>query len=176
MTTNYGGQAVIEGVMVRGARAMAVAVRRPDGSIAVRSERLGELYTGPLRRVPLVRGVAVLWETLALGARALSWSAAVAADEVDAQGEARPLGTAAWFALTLSMLGALAVFFVGPTLVTLPLDGRLPALAVVGIEGALRLGLLVGYMWLMGRSKDVRRIFQYHGAEHIAINAFEHAL
>ena len=174
MTATYGGQAVIEGVMVRGARAMAVAVRRPDGSIAIRSERLGDLYTGPLRRIPLVRGIVVLWETLALGARALTWSAAVAADEVDDQGEAQALGRTAWLALGASMALVLAVFFAGPTLVVLPLEGRLPTLAVVGIEGVLRLGLLVGYMWVIGRSQDVRRIFQYHGAEHMAIHAFEH--
>ena len=90
----YGGQAVIEGVMIRGERAMAIAVRRPDGSIAVRADRLGGLYTGALRRLPVVRGVVTLWETLVLGIRALTWSAAVASDEVDAQGEARPLGVA----------------------------------------------------------------------------------
>lgn len=74
----YGGQAVMEGVMIRGPRSMAIACRRPDGEIAVRRQELGGLYAGPLRRFPFVRGVIVLWETLALGMRALMWSSNVA--------------------------------------------------------------------------------------------------
>ena len=88
-TTYYGGQAVIEGVMVRGPRTMAVAVRRPDGTVALKSEALSSLYTGFLRKTPLVRGVVVLWETLALGMRALTYSAQVAAGEDEGEGEIR---------------------------------------------------------------------------------------
>ena len=172
---NYGGQAVVEGVMIRGLRSMAVAVRRPDGSIAVRAERLSRLYTGPLRRMPLVRGAVALWETLALGMRALTWSAAIAAGEVDEQGEARPLGVAGWAALTLTLVAGIAVFFAGPVLATAWLDDVLPAgWMVVTLEGLVRIGLLVGYIWAIGRSREVRRVFQYHGAEHMTIHAFEH--
>ena len=172
---NYGGQAVIEGVMIRGVRSMAVAVRRPDGSIAVRAERLSRLYTGVARRLPLLRGVVALAEMLALGVRALTWSAAVASDEVDEHGDARPLGLLGWTALALTMLVALAVFFAGPVLLTAWLDGVLPAAwLVVAIEGLLRVALLLGYIWAIGRSEDVRRVFRYHGAEHMTIHAFEH--
>ena len=73
----YGGQAVVEGVMIRGPREMAIAVRAPDGHIVTRSERLSSIYTGVLRRIPLVRGIIVLYETLALGLRALTWSSQV---------------------------------------------------------------------------------------------------
>ena len=86
---NYGGQAVVEGVMIRGPHAVATAVRKPDGEIAVRSRPLGGLYSARLRRVPLLRGVLVLWETLALGISSLTWSSAVASDEVDEHGEAK---------------------------------------------------------------------------------------
>ena len=169
----YGGQAVIEGVMIRGARSMAIAVRRPDGSILVRTEPLTSLLTGPLRRVPLLRGMLVLWETLSLGIRALTWSSAIAADEVDEDGEAAPLGASGWLLLILMLAVALAIFFAGPVVATAWLEGQLPSPAVVAVEGVLRLGLLVGYIWLIGRSDDVRRVFQYHGAEHMTIHAFE---
>ncbi|MEX2032674.1 MAG: hypothetical protein WEA81_07385, partial [Dehalococcoidia bacterium] len=87
----YGGQAVVEGVMIRGARAMSIAVRAPDGGIQCRSERLGGIYTSPVRRVPLLRGILVLMETTVLGAKALTWSSAIAAGEVGEDGQPAPL-------------------------------------------------------------------------------------
>lgn len=173
MSQTYGGQAVIEGVMIRGARAMAIAVRRPDGSIALRADRLGSIYTGALRRVPLLRGVIVLWETLALGMRALSWSAAVATDEVDDTGQPRALGALSWLAMGVSMALGVALFFVLPVVATAWLEHHLPSVLVVFIEGLLRLAMLVAYIWAIGRSEEIRRVFQYHGAEHMAIHAFE---
>jgi uncharacterized protein YqhQ len=173
MAATYGGQAVVEGVMIRGARAMAVAVRRPDGSIAFTTERLGNLYTGTLRRIPFIRGVLVLWETLALGMKALSWSAAVAAGEVDEQGHPQAMGLGAWVGIALSMVVGLGLFFLLPVLATTWLAARLPNFAVVTLEGLLRLGLLVGYVWAIGRAEDIQRVFQYHGAEHMTIHAYE---
>ena len=174
-TTNYGGQAVIEGVMIRGLRSMTVAVRRPDGSIAEHTERLSTLYTGALRRAPLLRGVVALWEMLTLGTRALTWSAAVATGEVDERGEARPLGLWGWTELITTLLVSLAVFFAGPVLLTAWLDDLLPAgWIVVALEGLVRVGMLLGYIWAIGRTRDIRRVFQYHGAEHMTIHAFEH--
>lgn len=169
----YGGQAVIEGVMIRGQRAMAVAVRRADGSITSTSRPLGGLSTSVLRRIPLLRGVLVLWETLALGMRALSWSAAIAADEVDAKGEAKPLGAGAWIGIGLSMLFGVGLFFLVPVIATTWLERWLPGYAVVTIEGLLRLLLLLGYIWAISRSQDIQRVFQYHGAEHMTIHAYE---
>ncbi len=173
MAATYGGQAVIEGVMIRGQRAMAIAVRRPDGSIVHTTRRLGSIYTGVLRRVPLLRGVIVLWETLALGMRALSWSAAIAADEVDARGEARPLGLVQWAAMVISMLLGAGLFFLVPVLGTAWLAPYLPSVVVVLIEGVIRLGLLVAYVWAIGRNQEIARVFQYHGAEHMTIHAHE---
>ncbi len=169
----YGGQAVIEGIMIRGARAMAIAVRHPDGSITTRSERLGGLHAGAVARIPLVRGVAVLWETLTLGTRALTWSAAVAAGEVDEHGDARPPGIGARVSLLFMLTASTVVFFVAPALVAAALDGLMPGWATVAVEGATRIALLLGYVWSIGRSDEVRRVFQYHGAEHMAIHAFE---
>lgn len=172
----YGGQAVMEGVMIRGQRSMAVAVRRPDGEIEVRTDPLGSIYTGRLRQVPLLRGMIVLWETLALGMRALTWSSAVATGEVDEDGEAKPLGFLGGVMLAVVMLIGLSVFFAGPVFATAWLEGELPTYAVVGIEGVLRLGLLVGYIWAIGRSEEIGRVFQYHAAEHMSIHALEAGL
>ncbi|MGE0227066.1 MAG: DUF1385 domain-containing protein [Dehalococcoidia bacterium] len=177
MSQTYGGQAVVEGVMIRGARAMAVAVRRPDGSIALRADRLGNIYTSALRRIPLIRGVIVLWETLALGMKALAWSAAVATEETvedgTEPGDSGSLGALSWIVMGLSMAIGVALFFVIPVVATAWLEGELPTFVVVLIEGLLRLGMLIGYIWLIGRSEEISRVFQYHGAEHMAIHAFE---
>jgi uncharacterized protein YqhQ len=165
---------VIEGVMIRGARSMAVAVRDPDGEILVRSEALrGPLYVGLLRRIPFIRGVLILAETFTLGGRALTWSSAVAAGEVDEHGEAKRLTFVETAFLAVSMAFALAVFFAGPVLATAWLDSRLDQWIVLAIEGGIRIALLLGYIWIIGRSDDVRRVFQYHGAEHMTIAAYE---
>ncbi len=160
--------------MMRGSLAMAVAVRRPDGSIASRSERLGGVFTGRLRLVPLLRGVLILFETLALGMRALTWSAAVASNQIDEHGEARALTGFDWLVLLGTFSAAVVAFFVGPALATAWLDNVLPVPWIaLAVEGLLRLALLVGYIWSMGRARDIRRVFQYHGAEHMAIYAHE---
>ncbi|MDA1061826.1 MAG: DUF1385 domain-containing protein [Chloroflexi bacterium] len=172
-TRQFGGQAVVEGVMIRGPRSMAVAVRQPSGEILTRTRRLHGLYTSRLRRVPLIRGVLVLWETLALGIGALAWATAVAADEVDDRGEAEPLGFFSWAFLIGMMAVGLAIFFAGPVLATAWLESRLPGPLVVAFEGVLRLVLLVGYIWLIGRSPEVGRVFRYHAAEHMAVHALE---
>jgi uncharacterized protein YqhQ len=171
----YGGQAVIEGVMIRGPRAMAIAVRQPDGAIALRAEPLGGIYSAAVRRVPLVRGVAVLWETLALGMRALAWSAEVASGTGTPGDGAttRSLGLVTWLTMAASLALGVGVFFLLPVLGTSWLEAYLPGPLVVGIEGAARIGLLVGYVWAIGRSDEIRRVFQYHGAEHMTIHAFE---
>jgi uncharacterized protein YqhQ len=172
-TANFGGQAVVEGVMIRGPRSMAVAVRQPNGEIALRTRRLGGVYTSRLRRVPLIRGVLVLWETLALGIGALAWSTAVASDEVDEHGEAQPLGFLGWTFLVVMLAVGLAFFFAGPVLATAWLESRLAGPLVIAIEGVLRVALLIGYIWLIGRSSEVGRVFQYHAAEHMSVHALE---
>lgn len=175
-TVYYGGQAVIEGVMIRGPRHMAVAVRDPRGHIVVHSEELGGVYTGPIRHVPLLRGVVVLWETLALGMRALSFSSRVAMEgETNERGEPVefPQHTF-WGMMALAIVLAVAVFFALPIVAAHWIEAAgAHRLAVVGAETVLRLGLFVGYIAAIGLMPDIRRVFQYHGAEHMTIHAYE---
>ena len=170
----YGGQAVIEGVMMRGVTAMAIAVRRPDGGITSRAETLHGLATSRLRTVPLLRGVLVLFETMQLGMRALTWSAAVAAGAVDTKGESESLAVFDWLVLIGAFAFGGGVFFVGPVLATAWID-RFVANGWISVlaEGAIRVALLLGYIWVIGRKGDIARVFQYHGAEHMTIYAHE---
>ena len=171
----YGGQAVVEGVMMRGPTSVAVAVRRPDGQIVSYTQRLSGLFTSRLRTVPLIRGVAILAESLMLGVRALNWASSVASKETDGKVGPERLGPSGWFGLLLTMGIASVLFFLGPVLATFWLDGPLgSAWWSLLIESALRLVLLIGYVWLIGQSEEIQRIFQYHAAEHQTIHAHEH--
>jgi uncharacterized protein YqhQ len=166
----YGGQAVIEGVMIRGPRSMAIACRKPDGDIIVRDQPLGGLYTGPVRRIPVLRGVIVMWETLALGIRALIFSSNVAMGQEENEINSRAL----WLTAFASMALVAVIFFAGPLLLADWLESVVHNhIAVIVIEGAIRLGVIVGYMAGIGLMPDVRRIYAYHGAEHKSIHALE---
>jgi hypothetical protein len=166
----YGGQAVIEGVMIRGPRTMAVACRRPDGKIVVKNQALSGVYAGPLRHLPLIRGVIVLWETLALGIRALMWSSSVQLGEEHKDSESGPM----WAMVIITLTAVAAFFFAGPLLLADLLHDVLGSdLAVIVAEGLIRLGIVVGYVAVIGLMPDVRRVYQYHGAEHKSIHALE---
>lgn len=183
----YGGQAVMEGVMMRGRTSMAVGVRHPDGQIVVYEEAL---VPGPVlakvRNVPLLRGAIVLWDTLLLGMRALIFSANVGlqeeGDDVAEQvkeGEDPAIlsGPLLWLTVLISLGFSVALFFVVPLVAVDILDRWIDSHAIVNlIEGILRIGLLVGYMALIARMEDIRRVFGYHGAEHMTINAHEAGL
>ena len=172
----YGGQAIIEGVMIRGARYMSMAVRAPDGRIIIRLRELHGLYTGAAREVPFVRGVIILWETLVLGMRALIFSSVVAAgngepgEDDDSNDSERGL----WISVIISFALIAALFFAGPVLITSWLERFFPGDIVVVIEGVFRLVLLIAYIWAIGFLPDMRRVFAYHGAEHKVIHAWEH--
>ena len=160
--------------MMRGITAMAVAVRRPDGGITSRAEPLRGLATSRLRSVPLLRGVLVLFDTMQLGMRALTWSAAIAAGAVDEDGEAEGLGLLDWIVLLAAFAFGIGVFFIGPVLATAWLDRVFTSHWVsIAAEGAIRVALLLGYIWMIGRKGDIARVFQYHGAEHMTIYAHE---
>lgn len=151
---------------------MAVAARDPDGQIVTRTETLPTVVAGRLRRIPILRGMLVLYETLSLGARALNWSAAVAAGHPDARVTTPQVLRSM---LTTVMLVAI-VFFATPVLLTswiANVTGGSEFIEVV-LEGVLRLAMLVGYIWMLAQVPGVRRVFQYHGAEHRAIHAYEH--
>ncbi len=178
----YGGQAVMEGVMMRGRKTVAIACRRPDGQIVVYEE---EQSPGPiLRKVrgwPLIRGVFVLWDTLVLGTRSLIFSANVGLQEDDEELEdeepAALTGFFLWLTLGISLLFAIGLFFVLPLAIIGFLDRYIESDLVSNIiEGILRLSMLIGYLALIARTNDIRRVFGYHGAEHKTINAFESGL
>lgn len=174
----YGGQAVMEGVMIRGPRHMAVAVRAPKGNIVVHSEKLSGIYTGWLRKIPLVRGVIVLWETMALGMRALSFSTRVAIEQEESEGDGgEPAEFPAkvfWGTMAVALAFVVGIFFAGPILLAHLLEmADLHRIWIVLVETVIRLGLFIGYIWAIGRMAEIRRVFQYHGAEHMTIHAYE---
>ena|SRR5579859_1266398 len=166
----YGGQAVIEGVMMRGTRSMAVAVRAPDERIVVQTRALGRLYQGRVSRTPFLRGLLGIWDALGLGWQSLSYSANVAIGH-----EAQFEGPIAWGTMAVSLTFGLGLFLLAPAgLAQLGEHWlRLGALWSNLIEGGLRLAMVVGYLWLIGLMPDVKRLFGYHGAEHKTIHAFE---
>jgi uncharacterized protein YqhQ len=174
----YGGQAVLEGVMMRGRRYMAVAVRAPDRSIVLHSEPLPiHLYSGWVSRVPLLRGVTMLWDSLVLGLAALTFSADVALREEGEQPEPRSAGmkAATWGSIVVALVLGIGLFFVLPLLlVGLYERAVAPSFWSHLVETAVRLGLLVGYVYLVGFTREIHRVYQYHGAEHKTIHAFEH--
>ena len=173
----YGGQAVIEGVMIRGRQNLGLAIRRPDGEIHLHHEPLSTFYTGRIRRFPLVRGVIVLIETLVLGLRALQRSANMALADSESGNAQEISGWAMALTLVVSLTLGVGVFFILPLLVVWALDPKIGSdLASNSIEGAVRLALLVAYIWAIGLLPDVRRVFAYHGAEHMAVHTFEAGL
>ncbi len=175
----YGGQAVIEGVMMRGRRRLAVAVRNPQGAIVVHEEPLPpRIYQGLITRMPFVRGLVLLWDALVLGTRALMWSADVAAAETAPAGETPPspfAGPLAWGMMAFSLALGIGLFFLVPTAVANRLEVWLGLSKTFSalLEGLLRLALFIAYLVAIGRLPDIRRVFAYHGAEHKTINAYE---
>jgi uncharacterized protein YqhQ len=169
-----GGQAVLEGVMMRGPSSWAVAVRRPDGRI---SEIEHDVESVALRRrwlrLPVIRGIVALGESLAIGMRALSVSARFSVSDEAEDDPSEELGRFALIASFVFAIGfSIALFKVSPALLTNWIDPG-PTWVFVLIEGAIRVGLLVAYLALIGLSSELRRVFQYHAAEHKAINAYE---
>jgi uncharacterized protein YqhQ len=169
--SSVGGQAVIEGVMMRAPDAWAVAARRPDGVIEARRNELPALSTrNRMAKVPFVRGIFVLIESLTLGFQALSWSAEKAGEEDEEIGRREIVLT-----MVVAIVAALAIFVIGPAFAANWIKDLVGGNAVVFvvIDGALRIFLIVAYIWLIGRNPDIQRVFQYHGAEHKTIHAYE---
>jgi uncharacterized protein YqhQ len=168
----YGGQAVIEGVMMRGKRSLAVAVRHSDGHILVTEQAIPSIYKGNLRQVPFIRGVIVLIETMVLGIQALFYSAQAAASD-QTQEEISP--AMLWGTAIVSIVLGVGIFFVGPLLITnLLIYPHIPSSILANlIEGLMRLVIFIVYLRLITLMPDIRIVFAYHGAEHKAVNAFE---
>jgi uncharacterized protein YqhQ len=166
----YGGQAVIEGVMMRGQKAFAIAMRAPDGRIVVHKEKLGEIYRSKIVKIPFARGIILLWDALGIGMRALTIAANTqTGDEVKLE------GPALYATLGFTLLFGIGLFFLLPAGIGSLTEKYLNWNVWVSnlLEGILRLALLVGYIWGIGFMPDIRRLFAYHGAEHKTINAYE---
>jgi uncharacterized protein YqhQ len=168
---NYGGQAVIEGVLMRGAYQAAIAVRRPDnGEIVVKTEPVSALYRGPISKIPLLRGIPMLWDALGLGMQALFYSAEVVGQAEDPDFTME--GSAGIATGGISILVGVTLFMLLPSWMAGWLVQGSDLLFNV-VEGLIRLLILVGYMVAVGQMEEIRRVFAYHGAEHATINAYE---
>ena len=171
---NIGGQAVIEGVMMRAPRSMAIAVRRPDGEIVVKKELvvpLGERY--PVVKLPVVRGAVALFSSLVTGIKALNFSANEALAEGEEKEELSPLAMGGTMAVAFG--GGILLFFVLPLYLTkllIPIIGT-SNLVFNLVDGVIRVAVFLLYIWSISRMNDIQRVFQYHGAEHKSIFAFE---
>lgn len=168
----YGGQALIEGVLMRGRDAIAVALRHPDGRIVVATERLDSgLHGLRIATWPFVRGLVVLYETLVVGTRWLIRSAGL---QVEDEGVEIGPGSVAIMLGTTAVLG-IGLFFLLPLLVASVTAGSAENDVVQhAVEGLVRVAVFIGYLAVISRTPDIRRVFQYHGAEHMAIHALEH--
>jgi uncharacterized protein YqhQ len=174
---SIGGQAVLEGVMMRGPKTWSVACRKPDESITIDHFPLPNYHERwAILRLPLLRGMLVLVESLLIGIRALMISANHAIDEEEEQLSDKQLAGTLFFAMAVfsGIFIVLPVFFTGlvESLLGTSFEENQPFLFNL-IEGAIRLAMFVGYLAIIGTFKDVRRVFQYHGAEHKTIYAYE---
>lgn len=185
INSNYGGQAVIEGVMMRGSQALSVAVRNPAGDIVVHTEPLdSRIYGGGIASVPFLRGLTLLWDALGIGIKALMFSAEVAIEEEgdegeEGKGEAAKVfeGPVQWTMVAFSLSMMVLIFFVVPAFIAGLIQSWIGIVESQFwgnvIEGVIRLSLVVGYIWIIGFMADVKRLYGYHGAEHKTINAYE---
>lgn len=174
----YGGQAVLQGVMMRGLHQATVAVRAPDGSIVLRHRALNAARRARWERLPFLRGIQLLGDALLIGVWALSLSASIANGE-----DEQPLSKGALGMMMATSLGlAIALFFLLPMLIASGIspflfgflgDEGLRTLARELVEGIIRLAIMIGYIVLAGRMEDIKCVFGYHGAEHKAVAAYE---
>jgi uncharacterized protein YqhQ len=168
---NYGGQALIEGVLMRGRDAIAVALRHPDGRILYATERLDSgIHRTRGSKLPFLRGLVVLYETLIVGTRWLVRSAGVQAEE---DGVELGKGSIALM-LLITLFAGIGIFFLLPLFIASVTTANVQnGLVQHLVEGLIRVAIFLGYLAVIGQSADIRRVFQYHGAEHMTIHALE---
>jgi len=160
----------MEGVLMRGKKSYAMAMRAPNGTIVTRVEPLGGIYKSRITKIPFLRGLIMLWDSLGLGMKALTESANVQTGESE-----KIEGPVLYITLGLTFLAAVVIFFLIPAGIGWLTEHFLHWNAWWSnlVEGVLRLAMLIGYIWGIGFLPDVARVFAYHGAEHKTINAYE---
>lgn len=169
-TFHYGGQAVIEGVMIRGQKILAMAVRRPNGEVAVITKPIAATYSGKKRQIPFLRGVIILIESLVLGTTALFQSASISVEEEEKELSSSMM----WVTFVASLAFAVALFFLAPLFLTHLIEPYLDSSVLFNIvEGFIRIGIFALYLVAINLMPDIRRVFAYHGAEHKVVNAYE---
>jgi len=166
----YGGQAVIEGVMIRGRKAVVTAVRRPNGNLTTDVRPLSAIYTGWMRKTPFLRGTIVLIEAMVIGIKSLLYSASISLEEE----EEEISGKMIWLMITTALVLAILLFLIAPLLLTRLVNPYISSSFVFHvIEGFVRLAIFIAYLKIVGMLPDIKRVFTYHGAEHKAVNAYE---
>ncbi len=166
----YGGQALIEGILMRGQKYLAAAFREPNGAIKIVDEELTGIYRSKVTKWPFLRGLVILWDSIGLGTRYITISANVQTGE-----DEKIEGPAMALTLIVSFALAIGLFFLLPTGLAALVEKLAPMSSFVInlLEGLIRLGIVILYIWLVGKSQEIKRVFSYHGAEHKTINAFE---
>jgi uncharacterized protein YqhQ len=167
---NYGGQAVIEGVMMRGRKAVVTAIRRPGGELAMDVRPIPSAYAGWMRRTPLMRGIIVLIEAMVFGINSLFYSANISMEEEEEEISAKAI----WGMVASAVILVVVLFFIAPLFLTRLINPHIPnSLVFHIIEGAIRLVIFIAYLWVISLLPDIKRVFMYHGAEHKTVNAYE---
>jgi uncharacterized protein YqhQ len=168
---SYGGQALIEGVLMRGKNSLSAAMRAPDGKIIVHSEKLQGPYKNKLFQIPLLRGLLILWDSLVVGMKYLTISANVQTNQEDE----KIGGSSLFIAVIISISFAILIFFVFPVFITNLFSNiiNLNIFTINLFEGLIRLVMIIIYLWAISFMPEIKRVFAYHGAEHKTINAFE---
>jgi uncharacterized protein YqhQ len=169
-TIHYGGQAVMEGVMIRGKKAIVTAVRRPNGEVTTDVQPVSARWSGKVRKIPFIRGVVILIETMVLGIKSLVFSANIAVEEETEELPSKVI----WGMIGSAAVLVVVLFFLAPMFLTRTLNQYFPNTIVFNIvEGVIRIIIFIGYLKLISLMPDIKRVFSYHGAEHKTVNAYE---
>lgn len=167
---SYGGQALIEGVLMRGKNHLSAAMRSPKNKVVIKTERLEGIYQNSFFRLPLIRGLTIIWDSLVLGMKYMTISANLQSKE-----DEKIEGASLYLIVSISIFLGVGIFFLLPLLITNFISHwiNLNTLGLNIFEGLLRILLIILYLLLISRNRDIKRIYSYHGAEHKTINAYE---
>jgi uncharacterized protein YqhQ len=181
--TTIGGQALIEGIMMKGPNKIATAIRKPDGEITVRTKETKPVFTNKLAKIPFLRGSLILIDAMVTGVKELMYSAEFYEEEVQEDALDRLLrkifkdkadSAIIYASVVIALAISIGVFIVGPSLITNFLSGFIGSSIMLNlIEGVIRIGLFIVYVYYISKLEDIKRVFMYHGAEHKTIYCYE---